>query len=85
MLWLTPKSLYCHLLCQDLIVETELDLGNRSMWIMGERDLTFCEIHNGDIDILYGWPNFEKKYCVFVPLFFIYFMFLFKFYFLLRV
>jgi hypothetical protein len=54
MLWLTAESLYCHLLCQDLIVETELDLDNHSMWIMGERDLAFCEIHNGDIDIIYG-------------------------------
>jgi hypothetical protein len=47
-------------------VETELDLGDRSEWIRVERDLALCELHNGDICILCGWPNFEKKYCVFV-------------------
>jgi hypothetical protein len=26
---------------------------------------TLCELHNGDVVILYGWPNFEKKSCVF--------------------
>jgi hypothetical protein len=30
MLWLIPKNLYCPLLCEDLIVEIELDLGDRS-------------------------------------------------------
>jgi hypothetical protein len=29
-LWLTLESLYCPLLCGDLIVETELDLGDHS-------------------------------------------------------
>jgi hypothetical protein len=61
-------------------VETELDLGDRSEWIMVERDLALCELHNGDVSILCGWLNFEKKYCVFVPLILIYFLFLFKFY-----
>jgi hypothetical protein len=60
-------------------VKTELDLGDRSEWIMIERDPAFCELHNEDIDILCGWPNFRKKSCVFVPLISIYFMFLFKF------
>jgi hypothetical protein len=60
-------------------VETELDLGDRSEWIMVERDPALCELHNGDINILYGWSNFRKKYCVFVPLILIYFIFFFKF------
>jgi uncharacterized membrane protein YsdA (DUF1294 family) len=42
-------------------VETELDLGDRSEWIMVERDLMLCEIHNGDVGILCGWPIFRKK------------------------
>jgi hypothetical protein len=79
-LWLTLESLYCPLICGDLIVETELDLGDRSEWIRFERDPVLCELHNGDICILYGWPNFRKKSCVFVPLLLIYFLFLFKFY-----
>jgi hypothetical protein len=49
-------------------VETELDLGDRSEWIRVERDLNLCELHNGDIGILCGWPNFQKKSCVFVYL-----------------
>jgi hypothetical protein len=36
MLWLISKSLYCPLLCEDLIVQTELDLGDRSEWIRVE-------------------------------------------------
>jgi hypothetical protein len=71
--------LYCPLLFGDLIVETELDLGDRWEWIRVERDPTLCELHNGDIGILCGWPNFRKKSCVFVPLISIYFLFLFKF------
>jgi hypothetical protein len=59
-------------------VETELDLGDRSEWIMVERDPTLCELHNGDVGILCGWPNFGKKSWVFVSLILIYFMFLFK-------
>jgi hypothetical protein len=50
----------------DLIVETRLDLGDRSEWIRLERDSTICELHNRDIGILCGWPNFRKKSCVFV-------------------
>jgi hypothetical protein len=53
-LWLTLKSLYCPLLCGDLIVETELDLGDHSKWIRVERDLALCELHNGDVGILCG-------------------------------
>jgi hypothetical protein len=45
-------------------VETELDLGDRSEWIRVERDPALCEVHNGDIGILYGWSNFRKKSCV---------------------
>jgi hypothetical protein len=60
-------------------VETELDLDDHSEWIRVERDLALCELHNGDICILCGGPNFKKKFCVFVPLISIYFMFLFKF------
>jgi hypothetical protein len=62
-----------------LIVETKLYLGDHSEWIRVERDPALYELHNGDVGILYGWPNFKKKSCVFVPLISIYFMFLFKF------
>jgi hypothetical protein len=77
-LWLTPESLYCPLLCGDLIVETGLNLGDRSEWIRVERDPALSELHNGDVGILCGWPNFRKKSCVFVSLILIYFMFLFR-------
>jgi hypothetical protein len=60
-------------------VKIELDLGDRSEWIRVERDPTLCELHNGDVGILCGWPNFGKKSCVFVSLLLIYFLFLFKF------
>jgi hypothetical protein len=66
-------------------VETKLDLGDRLEWIRVERDLTLCELPNGDVGILCGWPNFGKKSCVFVSLILIYLMFLFTFLFLLRV
>jgi hypothetical protein len=79
MLWWTSESLYCPLLCGDLIVETELDLGDRSEWVRVERDLALCELHNEDTCILCGWPNFRKKCCIFVPLIMIYFLLLFKF------
>jgi hypothetical protein len=59
-------------------VEAELDLGDHSEWIRVERDLTLCELHNGDVGILCGWPNFGKKSCVLVSLILIYFMFMFK-------
>jgi hypothetical protein len=77
-LWLIPESLYCPLLCGDLIVEPKLDLGYRSEWIRVERDPALCELHNGDVGILCGWPNFGKKSCVFVSLILIYFLFLFN-------
>jgi hypothetical protein len=73
-----PESLYCSLLCGDLIVEAELDLGDRSKWIKVERDPALYELHNGDVDILCGWPNFGKKSCVLVSLILIYLLFLFK-------
>jgi hypothetical protein len=60
-------------------VKTKLDLGGHSEWIRVERDPTLCELHNRDIGILCGWPNFRKKSCIFVPLISIYFLFLFKF------
>jgi hypothetical protein len=59
-------------------METELDLGDRSECIRVERDPTFYELHNGDVDILCGWPNFGKKSCILVSLILIYFLFLFK-------
>jgi hypothetical protein len=59
-------------------VETKLDLGDRSEWIRVERDPTLCELHNRDVGILCGWANFNKKFCVFVSLILIYFMFVFK-------
>jgi hypothetical protein len=59
-------------------VETELDLDDHSEWIRVERDPTLCELHNGDVGILYGWLNFRKKSCVLVSLVLIYFLFLFK-------
>jgi hypothetical protein len=77
-LWLIPESLYCPLICGDLIVETKLDLDDLSKCIRIERDPALCELHNGDVGILCGWPNFGKKYCVFVSLILIYFMFVFK-------
>jgi hypothetical protein len=61
-------------------VEAKLDLGDRSEWIRVERDPALCELHNGDVGILYGWPNFRKKSCIFVSLILIYFVFLFKLY-----
>jgi hypothetical protein len=61
-------------------VEAELDLGDRLEWIRVERDSALCDLHNGDIGILCGWPNFEKKSCVLMSLILIYFMFLFKIY-----
>jgi hypothetical protein len=60
-------------------VETELDLGDRLEWMWVERDPALCELHNGDVSILCGWPNFGMKSCVFVPPISIYFLFLFKF------
>jgi hypothetical protein len=59
-------------------VKVKLDLGDCSEWIRVERDLILCELHNRDISIIYGWPNFEKKSCVFVSLILIYFLFLFN-------
>jgi hypothetical protein len=63
--------------CGDLIVEIKLDLGDHSKWIRVERDSALCELHNGDVGIFCGWPNFKKKSYVFVSLILIYFLFLF--------
>jgi hypothetical protein len=60
-LWLILKSLYCPLLYGDLIVEIELDLGDRSEWIRVERDPALCELHNEDVGILSRWLNFGKN------------------------
>jgi hypothetical protein len=35
-------------------VEAELDLGDRSEWIIVERDPALCELYNGDVGILCG-------------------------------
>jgi hypothetical protein len=51
-LWLIPESLYFPLLYGDLIVETELDLGDHLEWIRVERDPALCELLNGDIGII---------------------------------
>jgi hypothetical protein len=59
-------------------VETELDLGDRSEWIRVERDPALCELHNRNVGILCGWPNFRKKFCVLVSLILIFFLFLFN-------
>jgi hypothetical protein len=59
-------------------VETELDLSDRLEWIRVERDPALCELHNRDVGILCGWPNFGKKSYVFVSLILIYFLFLFR-------
>jgi hypothetical protein len=59
-------------------VEAELHIGDRSEWIRVERYPALCELHNGDVGIFCGWPNFRKKSCVLVSLILIYFMFLFK-------
>jgi hypothetical protein len=40
-------------------VKTELDLSDRLEWIRVERDPALCELHNGDIGILCGWPIFR--------------------------
>jgi hypothetical protein len=66
-LWWTSEILYCPLLGGDLIVETEVELGDRSERFRVERDPALCELLNGDIGILYGWPNFRNISCVFVP------------------
>jgi hypothetical protein len=63
-LWWNSKSLYCPLLRGDLIVEIELDLGDHLERIRVERDPALCELFNGDVGNICGWPNFEKKSCV---------------------
>jgi hypothetical protein len=54
-LWWTSESLYCPLLRGDLLIETELDLGDRLERIRVERDPTLCELLNGDVGNLCGW------------------------------
>jgi hypothetical protein len=53
--------MYCPHLRGDLIVETELDLGDHLEWIRVERDLTLCELHNGDVGILVGGRTSERN------------------------
>jgi hypothetical protein len=65
-LWWISESLYCPLLCGDLIVETELDLGDRSERFRVERDQALCEHLNEGVGILYGWLNFGNKLRAFV-------------------
>jgi hypothetical protein len=60
-LWWTSESLYCSLLRGDLLVETNLDLGDRSKRIRVKRDPVLCELLNGDVGNLCGWPNFGNK------------------------
>jgi hypothetical protein len=64
-LWWTSENLYCPLLRGDLIVKTELNLGNHSARIRVERDMSLCELLNGDVGNICGWPNFGNKSCVF--------------------
>jgi hypothetical protein len=64
-LWLTLESLYRPLLHGDLIVETELDLGDHSERFRVERDPSLCELLNRDVGNLSSWPNIENKSCVF--------------------
>jgi hypothetical protein len=63
-LWWISKSLYCPFIRGDLIVKTELDLGDRSERFMVEIDPSLCELLNGDIGHLCGEPNFRNKSCV---------------------
>jgi hypothetical protein len=44
-------------------VETKLDLGDRSEWNRVETDPALYELHNRDVGILCGWPNFGKILC----------------------
>jgi hypothetical protein len=63
-LWQTLESLYCPLLHGDLIVETKLDLGDRSSRYGVERDPVLCGHLNGDVGNLCGWSNSGNKSCV---------------------
>jgi hypothetical protein len=60
-------------------VETELDLRDHSGRIRVERDPALCEILNGDVGNLCGWPYFGNNSCVFCLLISIYFSYLLKF------
>jgi hypothetical protein len=46
-------------------VKTKIDLGDHSERIRVKRDMALCELLNGDIDNLCGWPNFGNKSCVY--------------------
>jgi hypothetical protein len=61
-----PRKFIFPSFCGDLIVEIKLDIGDHSKWIRVKRDSALCELHNRDVDIFCGWPNFKKKSCVFV-------------------
>jgi hypothetical protein len=56
-----PKKFILPSLLSGFDSETELDLGDCSKWIRVERDPALCELHNRDVGILCGWPNFRKK------------------------
>jgi hypothetical protein len=45
-------------------VEIELDLVDHSERVRVERDLTLCELLNGDVGHLCGELNFRNKSCV---------------------
>jgi hypothetical protein len=49
----------------DLIVKTELDLGDRSKRIRVKRDMALCELLNRDVGIICGWLNFGNKSCIY--------------------
>jgi hypothetical protein len=66
-LWWILESLYYPLFYGDLIVKTELDLGDCSGRLMVEKDSALCELLNRYVCILCGWSNFRNKSCVFVP------------------
>jgi hypothetical protein len=47
-----------------VIVETELDLGDRSERFRVERDLDLCELLDGDVGHFCDVLNFGNKFCV---------------------
>jgi hypothetical protein len=47
---------------------------------MVERDPTLCELLNGDVGNLCGWPNFRNKHCVSLCLLYLLFAACFMFF-----
>jgi hypothetical protein len=78
-LWWTSESLYYPLLCGDLIVETKFNLDDRSERFSVERNLTLCELLNGDVGILCGGWTLEINLVSLCLLILIYLLFLLKF------